>query len=420
VSADRKAIEADEFGKTAASAKNKIWKIVGYLLLAIFLLILVSKILWVSNFYVNGDDLISGRARDDLLSRYAFLKEAITLKNEERPDKQWFLEPKFQGEWAITTCSMYSMALCNLGFLYPKMRYSLAQELRTLIERVCQRSYQQFDIDAWNQDPFDSLESGNGHVWYLAHLNLMITCYRLLGGNRRYDSLTNKISEALARQISRDAAMTAQTYPGERYIPDNSVLLASLKNHDIIFGTHYSDLISKWRRSAVPKLIDLNTGTLVCAVSEEAKRKSASRSSGAAFSLVYLFHADPQFFEQQYPRLKQAFAVWLIPELGKFVGASALKENSDGSWKGDIDSGPVLFGLSTSGTGFGIGCARAAKDSQFLSQLLLTAEIIGSSVESNGKRHYLLAPLVGEAIMLAMKTTTVWDNRYVKKYPISF
>ena len=127
----------------------------------------------------------------------------------------------------------------------------------------------------------------------------MITCYRLLGGDTKYDNLTNCISRALARRISRDAAMIAETYPDERYLPDNSVLLASLKNHDIIFGTHYDQLINKWKCSAAPKLIDPHTGTLVFAITEGAKRKSRSRSSGAAFSLVYLFHANLEFFDQQ-------------------------------------------------------------------------------------------------------------------------
>jgi hypothetical protein len=104
-----------------------------------------------------------------------------------------------------------------------------------------------------------------------------------------------------------------------------------------------------------------------------------------------------------------------LPKIGSFPGLGALKENSDGSWIGDIDSGPVVFGASTSGTGFGIGCAKAAHDSEFLSEMLMTAEVVGSTIDWNGKRHYLLAPLVGEAIMLAMKSTTAWDGRYVVK-----
>ena len=121
---------------------------------------------------MSGDQLLNGLATDDLLHRHAFLKDAITTHNDDHPDKQWLLPSRFQGEWAVTSCSMYSMALCNLGFLYPNMRSDLLNELQCLIDRVSQRSYRQFDIDAWNEDPLDSLKSDNGHVWVSCTLKL--------------------------------------------------------------------------------------------------------------------------------------------------------------------------------------------------------------------------------------------------------
>jgi hypothetical protein len=377
--------------------------------------LILIKVLWVSLMYVSGDQLLDGLATDDLLHRHAFLRQQITNRNEERPDKQFLLTPQFQGEWALTSCSMYTMALCNLGFLYPDMRSEFVGEIHILIDRVLQTAYRQFDEEAWSEDPLSSLATDHGHVWYLANLNLMLTCYRLLGGDARYDVLTHRISKKLAHAISHDAAMIAETYPNERYIPDNSVLLASLKNHDVAFGTHYGEVIRKWRETAAPRLLDDSTGTLVFAITAGAAEKSRSRSSGAAFALVCLFHADPEYFEEQYKKVKRVFGLWFLPKIAIFPGMAALKESADGSWDGDIDSGPVLFGASTSGTGFGIGCARAARDSEFLSQLLVTAEMVGSSIDWNGERHYLFAPLVGEAIMFAMKTSTPWDGRYVSK-----
>jgi hypothetical protein len=44
-------------------------------------------------------------------------------------------------------------------------------------------------------------------------------------------------------------------------------------------------------------------------------------------------------------------------------------------------------------------------------------KLVGSSVQSKDEKHYLLAnvALVGEAIVLAMKTATAWDMKYVQK-----
>jgi hypothetical protein len=46
-------------------------------------------------------------------------------------------------------------------------------------------------------------------------------------------------------------------------------------------------------------------------------------------------------------------------------------------------------------------------DNKFRKQLLVAAEIVGSTITYKGKSHYLLADyaIVGEAIILALKTT---------------
>lgn len=66
-----------------------------------------------------------------------------------------------------------------------------------------------------------------------------------------------------------------------------------------------------------------------------------------------------------------------------------------------------IFGLSPSGTAFGIGCATYFDDTNLRKHLMKTAEIAGHTISWNDKRHYLLAniALVGEAITLAMRTT---------------
>ena len=72
----------------------------------------------------------------------------------------------------------------------------------------------------------------------------------------------------------------------------------------------------------------------------------------------------------------------------------------------DIDSGPIIFNLSPSGTAFAIGAATYFDDADFRTQLLRTAEIAGSTLRGWNTNHYLLAnmALVGEAITLAMRT----------------
>ena len=83
-------------------------------------------------------------------------------------------------------------------------------------------------------------------------------------------------------------------------------------------------------------------------------------------------------------------------------------------WLGmDIDSGPIIFNLSPSGTAFAIGAATYFGDTDFRNSLLKTGEIAGSTVRGWNTNHYLLAnmALVGEAITLAMRTSVPWHNK---------
>ena len=112
---------------------------------------------------------------------------------------------------------------------------------------------------------------------------------------------------------------------------------------------------------------------------------------------------------EQYRLLKTNFAVKLP------FGLASLREYPRGySGPSDVDSGPVIFGLSTSRPGFMIAGARLGKDPGYLQGLLTTAEAVGSTAGTGDVRHYLFAPVVGEAILLAMKTACQWDDRYVQ------
>lgn len=82
------------------------------------------------------------------------------------------------------------------------------------------------------------------------------------------------------------------------------------------------------------------------------------------------------------------------------LGLSAFREYPRGvDGRGDVDSGPLVLGLSPSATGF----ALAGADPALRRGLLHTAELVGCTVPWNG-RHFLFGPLVGDAAVLAART----------------
>ena len=76
----------------------------------------------------------------------------------------------------------------------------------------------------------------------------------------------------------------------------------------------------------------------------------------------------------------------------------------------DADAGPIIANLSPSGTAFMVESATCFGDADVRRSLIKTAEIAGSTFYVFTENHYLLAnfALVGEAVMLAMRTNVEW------------
>ena len=70
----------------------------------------------------------------------------------------------------------------------------------------------------------------------------------------------------------------------------------------------------------------------------------------------------------------------------------------------DIDSGPVIFGYSTSATGLGISGARIYRDRDFYKKLCATLYLVGAPVKNGGKLQFITGGPIGNAIMFAMLT----------------
>ena len=71
---------------------------------------------------------------------------------------------------------------------------------------------------------------------------------------------------------------------------------------------------------------------------------------------------------------------------------------------GDIDSGPLLFGVSISATGFAMASARAHHDREMFTSLYRTAYLFGAPSPRGKGRRFLNGAALGNAIMLAMLT----------------
>lgn len=242
----------------------------------------------------------------------------------------------------------------------------------------------------------------------------MISRYKQIGGDNKYDDTYHSLCKAMNNRICQSPIFNAPTYPGECiYIPDMLVSIVALSNYAHQYSGKYQSTVDKWIKKASSEWIDQETGLLASFLEEnhgKAQIVLPVKGSYSALNCYYLSLVDPEFAKEQYDCLmknyKQGFP---------FAG---IKEYHDRTclFGMDIDAGPIIFNISPSGTAFTIGCATSLDDMEFRNRLLKTAEIGGSTVTWFGKSHYLLADLalVGEAIVLAMRTSSPQTRMYNK------
>jgi hypothetical protein len=400
--------------KTPFSLWNPDWKMLRKicLQLIVFLgVIFVVKAIWLGYYPVSGSKLIANQEREDLLYRRAYLINKLASPSFDLNSMPSFLSKDFQQEWAIGSFSMATTALVQIAFAFPETRNESAEVVRTMIHHMLERQIRDYEVHWWNEDALDTLEtSNNGHAGYLGHLNLMIGGYRFLGGGGEFDDLHIRVSEALAGRVSRSPHFFIETFPNSIFIPDNAAVVASLALFNRLHNQKHQQVVSDWMAYCKNNLLEPESGLLRPWITKAGQPHGPARGSYVAWNIYYLSMIDLPFAKEQYQRLKKSFQVDLP------FGAKAIREYKHGTTgPGDIDSGPIVFGLSTSGTGFAVAGARLFEDSEMLGGLLYTAEAVGSSWDANGTRRYLLAPIVGDAIMLAMKTAIPWDLRYLAK-----
>ena len=373
------------------------------ILLFISILIL-TKVIWViyETFRQGSLDMEEAevvRRADYLVSKVATSPKQLM----EAMPKQ--IPSQFQGEWALYSCSMTCKALANIVALYPQNNYK--EHISKIINIAMSEVIRKYDSERWGEDPFEGLNGNVSHLSYYSHLAWMIGEYKLLFDDNQFDDLYHSLCEAMYRRISNSPILNIPTYPFEQiYIPDMLVAIVALNIYSRIYNGKYQDLVQKWINTANKEWLDKETGLLASFMSTGGETSPMIKGSYSALNCYYLSLIDIVFAKQQFQSLKRHFKQTL-----PFVG---IKEYHTKKclFGFDIDAGPVIFNLSPSGTAFAIGCATMCNDYRFRKQLLRTAEIAGSTVSYNGKSHYLLAnvALVGEAILLAMRTTQHGDS----------
>ena len=374
-------------------------------MLLIIILLIVLKTIWVkSATWKHGT--FDGEKKE-IIFRANYLTSKVATSPQQLLDEMPSgIGKQFQGEWALYTCSMTCAALTNIARLYPQNKNVSLKYISDIIDIAMSPELREYDCLRWGEDPLDGIDGNLSHISYYSHLAWMISGYKLIGGDDKYDEIYHSLCKAMNRRINKSENMNLPTYPGESiYLPDMLVAIVALTLYSQQYHGEYTSTVKMWIEKAKTEWIDKNTGMLVSFLPDD----DLLKGSYSALNCYYLTYIDEDFANDQYEKLKKYF-LQTKPIIG-------FKEYYDRAcWLGmDIDAGPVILNLSSSGTAFALGPSTFFNDTQIRLGLLRTAEIAGSTITWFGKSHYLLAniAIVGEAIMLAMRTT-IRNNTQLK------
>lgn len=318
-------------------------------------------------------------ARDDVRARYAYVAERI--ERHQLPG----LAPghPFDGEWTLIAISEAVATSVHLAVRHPEHHDEYARNASDWARLLASPEVRAYDTNQWGNDAFETLASNDAHIGYLGHVVLAMDAACLLGGERD-EQLHDELVNALARRFSQSERGLLETYPGEIYVPDNVVTMAGLAQYDACTGVpRHRELIDAW----ISKLKNhwLDDGVLVFAPGQPA------RGSGAAWNSFYLPLIDESFAAEQSELMWQRFGDTTIGGIREWpVGAAR---------GGDVDSGPLILGLSLSATGYALGDA-VLRNRPEAAAIIRNAELTGVTLND----RYAFAPFVGDAITLASRT----------------
>ena len=304
--------------------------------------------------------------------------------------------PRFDGEWRTGTCVMSTIGLSELARRVPARASELQRGARACLKILDDPATTAFVRDAWGADGGHDLDHPGGHAWLGYHAVALGTYLRAFPDDAELATRGRAIHRALVRRTTGRPVHRVETYPGETYPPDLAMVaagMAMLQPDD----PHVDVFLDQWEAASV----DPATGLLRQALSPtDGSVRDGPRGSGTALAAWGVGLVD----RERGARLWGAARARLWRGA---VGFGALREHpAGGAGHMDIDSGPVVFGLSLSATGFGIGAARAHGDRGAFVRLHRTAWLFGAPSRSGTRRRWVGGGAIGDAILLAMESTT--------------
>ncbi len=151
----------------------------------------------------------------------------------------------------------------------------------------------------WGEDPLKSLNRDRSHISYLSHLAWMISGYKQISTDSKYDSLYHSLCETMNRRIQHSEMQNFPTYPDEPiYVPEMLVAIVALANYSRQNNGEYSQTVNQWVERAQEEWLDKKTGLLILYLPNSSSSMTG-KGSYSALNCYYLTFIDKAFAKDQ-------------------------------------------------------------------------------------------------------------------------
>ena len=197
-----------------------------------------------------------------------------------------------------------------------------------------------------------------------------------------------------------------ESYHGGTWPCDTVPAIHAMRTCDMITEEEkYQSTIDQWLTDVKARL-DATTGLIPHSNLADGDQTGQGRATSQMIILRMMPDLDEAFAQQQYTVFREQF-------LTSFGGIPCLFEYADGqgSSVGDVDTGPLIFGRSISGTVFMIGVAQIYDDNPVADAIATAGEAVGLPWTWADEKRYVGGVLpIGDIMVAYSQNAKRWSD----------
>ncbi len=313
----------------------------------------------------------------DLLLQLRYLKGAIASGEAEAMQKLYPEGYIFMHALTALAWHDFSRQCSPSSALYKEAHTEISKSCSAITSDLAKSTF-----DPYLQLPYGAFYTG----WSNFLLGKKLGLESMNKRNIAEVNLFKQQCESIAHALDSSASPYLESYYKAAWPADMLMCIASLRLHDQLYTPRYTATVEMWLKK-VKKNLDVNGLIPHASDAVTGKPNEDARGSSQSLMLIFLYEIDPDFARQQFERYKKYF-------LESCLGLPGIREYCNGTaGSGDIDSGPVIFGMGAAATLVGMRTMATYNDQSNANALQCGIEAFGIATKNDYEKKYIFGTL---------------------------